>query len=209
MVTRRSAAAPYAAVDLFRDVLDGCLVASPAPSRTHQRVVTNLAGLLVNQVPAHVEVLCSSVIALSNGDGPAPDLIVTTASDAWDAHGVPVGYVPSIIEVVTTATGHRDRVRKRELYADAGVGCYWRVELDPWPGYRGPLPAVFARVRLANGWREVFVPVGAGRPIPLAIGRARGGLPDLIMISVDPGQLVRRWSTHGLGPSPGDSGTSG
>lgn len=208
-MSRRSAARPYAAADLFRDVLDGCLVTSPAPTRTHQRVVTNLAGLLIGLVPDHVEVLCGSVVVLPSGDGPAPDLVVTTASDAWDAHGIPIGYVPTVVEVVTAATGYRDRVRKRDLYAEAGIDCYWRVELDPWPGYRGPLPVIFARVRQPAGWREVFAPPGEVREIPLAVGRGRSGLPELITVVIDPGRLSQRWSAHRPRLLPGERGSSG
>ena len=115
---------------LRRQVIDGEVFATPAPSIRHQKLVRDIVVAIEVYVRGHGggQVFLSPCdVVLSEYDVVQPDVIfvaddrievVTTAN----IRGVPT----LVVEVVTDS--RMDRVRKRDLYARAGVPTYWIVD---------------------------------------------------------------------------------
>lgn len=135
LTTGREPGRPGPLAGVRAEVLDGRLLLAPPPLRRHERVADNLAARLRLVLPGVAQVSRHDAVRLPDGDGPVPDLLVTTERD-WP-RGWPAAAVHTVAEVVTADGRHIDRVWKRERYADAGIPCFWRVELAAWPGYRG------------------------------------------------------------------------
>jgi Uma2 family endonuclease len=173
------------------EVIDGRLLLAPRPSRRHERVVHNLARWLGTVLPASAGVTTARPVRLPDDDGPVPDLVVTSrAVLATGAGPVPASEVHTVVEVVEADGRFVDRVLKRERYAGAGVPCYWRVELAPWSGYRGPTPLVVVRSRARGGWRELVAPAGQVSTVPLAHGRGEDGMGCFTSGQLDPRALL-------------------
>jgi Uma2 family endonuclease len=172
------------------EVLDGRLLLAPPQSRRHERTTGNLAARFRLVLPGGAAVRTHQPVRLPDGDGPVPDLLVGPAGD-WP-RGTPAGQVHTVGEVVSADGRHLDRVWKRQRYEDAGVPCYWRVELAPWPGYRGPLPVVVIRLRERTGWRDIVAAAGWLHTLPVAYGRDRDGAAVTVPVRVDPATLAVR-----------------
>jgi len=100
---------------------------------------------------------------------------------------LPCDVVHTVVEVVSPSNALIDRAYKRELYAEAGIPCHWRVELNPWRAYQGPLPLIVVRLRDGDGWRTIEAAAGATAALPLAVGRSD---QDTIDVRLDPAVLV-------------------
>jgi hypothetical protein len=137
-------------------------------------------------------VIRSSAVRLPNGDGPIPDLLVTTADPEETPRGIPAALVHTVVEVVSPPSTTASRVTKKWLYTAAGIPCYWRVELRPWWEHLCPVPAIVVRMLGEDGdWRTTLHPAGEPAALPLMIGRR-----NLLTIELDPAALVgRRAST--------------
>jgi len=116
------------------ELVDGELLVSPSPRRTHQRAVRDLFLLLHHYVEFSKigEVLFSpSDLDLRTGQLVQPDLFVVAqqsieASMEWEHVGVPA----LVVEVLSPSTAGYDRIKKRRLYQRVGVPTYWIVDLD-------------------------------------------------------------------------------
>lgn len=189
---------PYTVDDLFdlpedgrrHEVLGGTLVVSPAPTPKHQVVSQRLAILINREAPDNVQAVIAAAVRLVDDDGPVPDVSVTTAEPMDCPRGLPVAHVFTVVEVVSPSNAKTDRMYKPQLYADAGIPCYWRVELSAWKGYRGPTPLVIVRLREPGGWREVEAVAGAVTALPLVVGVAEDGTPSVVTVELDPAELV-------------------
>lgn len=180
---------------LRAEVVDGRLLLGPRPSPRHDRVVRHLARSLRPLLPAEVRTHLNRPLRLPDGDGPVPDLLVADAATATDSHAsgpVSVPHVHTVVEVVADEGRFVDRVFKRDRYAAAGVPCYWRVELAPWSGYRGPAPVVVVRIREPGGWRELVAAAGRVHTLPLACGRSDSGRDSVVPVRFDPRTLLVR-----------------
>ena len=117
-----------------KEIIDGALYVTPAPSLRHQNAVSELfvllrAYLLENPVgeaffaPADVEVAEDTVVE--------PDLFVIPPGTrplprAWKwADGLLLA-----VEVLSPGTAHTDRQEKRRLYQREKLPEYWIVDLD-------------------------------------------------------------------------------
>lgn len=175
---------------LRAEVLDGRLLLAPPQPRRHERIAGQLADRFRQVLPAGAGTLVHEPVRLPDGDGPVPDLLVTTGTD-WP-RGTPADEVHTVAEVVSTDGRYLDRVWKRERYREAGVPCYWRVELAPWPGYRGPLPVVVIRLRERTGWRDIVAAGGWLHTLPVAYGRDEQGAAVTVPLRIDPVTLTAR-----------------
>src|SRR5262249_43827461 len=139
------------------EVLGGSLVVSPQPTPAHNLIADRLGRILAALLPRDCEAITNTAVRLPNGDGPVPDLVVTSAYPEDHPKGLPAELVPTVFEVVSKSNAMTDRVVKTELYAEAGIPCYWRVEQRPWREHFGPVPAIVVRLRDPDGeWRQTI-----------------------------------------------------
>ncbi|WP_249713949.1 Uma2 family endonuclease [Rhizomonospora bruguierae] len=169
------------------EVLEGALVVVPPPTPEHNLVHDRLRYLFINRIPADAEAITTCAVRLPNGDGPVPDLLVTTANPVEYPKGVPAELTHTVVEVVSPSNASDDRTKKTALYARAGIPCYWRVELRSWREHFGPVPAVVVRLLGDDGeWRTTTHPAGERHLLPVAVDR----LGTILPVELDPADLV-------------------
>jgi Uma2 family endonuclease len=170
------------------EVLEGQLVVSAAPAAKHNVAADRIGRLIDALLPDGVEAITAVAVRLPGDDGSIPDLIITTVNLTEGPLAIPAEHVHTVVEVVSPRHQSRDRRLKKRLYARAGIPCYWRIELDPWPVHSGPVPAIVVRMLDEIGrWKETIYPAGVTSAIPFAIGRT--GSPPLTL-KLDPAELV-------------------
>lgn len=180
--------------ELRHEVLEGQLVVSPAPEPRHNLAADRLRTLIDRLLPPDVEAITAAAIRMPDGDGPIPDVLVTTADPEEHPRGIPAELVHTVIEVVSPSNATDDRVKKTAMYAAAGIPCYWRVELKPWREHLGPVPAVVVRLLGEDGeWHTTLYPAGRTALAPLAVRRG----PELLGVEFDPATLVGRRTAPG------------
>lgn len=117
-----------------REILDGDLYVTPAPSPRHQRVVANLTTLLNGYLSQrHAGKLYPSPVdvVLSQVDVVQPDLVVVTTERLHIVTATSIQGAPDlVIEVLSPSTTPVDRGRKMDTYARFGVREYWIVDPD-------------------------------------------------------------------------------
>jgi Uma2 family endonuclease len=116
------------------ELIDGTLIVSPAPGYPHQRVSRRLATLLeqaARTTGVAVEVFEAVNVETSSGLV-IPDIAVVRAEAARHAElTLPASAMVAVMEIVSPSTRRIDRLVKPGVYAEAGVRCYWRLELGP------------------------------------------------------------------------------
>jgi Uma2 family endonuclease len=115
----------------------GVLTVGPAPGTVHQRASRLLANLLdaaARRQGADVDVLEAVNVELPGERLTMPDIVVV---DGPVADSDPVRYPPSavrlVVEIVSPGSKAVDRAIKPDLYAEAGIPGFWRLELQPAP----------------------------------------------------------------------------
>jgi Uma2 family endonuclease len=115
----------------------GVLTVSPAPGFPHQRASRRLANLLedaASAARAAVEVLEAVNVEVPGGRLTVPDIVIVEREFAvTDSTKCPPGTVLAVVEIVSPGSEPQDRLIKPQLYADTGIGVYWRFELTPKP----------------------------------------------------------------------------
>jgi Uma2 family endonuclease len=118
---------------VIRNLIDGELFVTPAPTTRHQRVVVEFIRALADYSDAHGGVVLTApcAVRLSDRDVPEPDVLYVTAShvDRIGEHYVD-GPPDVVVEVSSPSTRRFDLVRKRRLYERFEVPEYWFVDLD-------------------------------------------------------------------------------
>jgi len=120
--------------DTRYELLEGRLLMTPAPNRHHQGFITRLGTEIQQHVWEHELGICYHApfdVVLADDTVVQPDFTFISADrvdDLLDDHGA-VGAPDLVVEVLSEATGARDRGPKREVYAEAGVE--WLVHADP------------------------------------------------------------------------------
>jgi Uma2 family endonuclease len=111
-------------------LLDGGLVLRSPQSDVHMLAVSLLVDGLRRTAPAEVLVRREMSVILGPRQRPEPDIVVIR-SDA-DPGPKRTAYRPAdvllAVEVVSPDSEERDRRRKPQLYAEAGIPHFWRVE---------------------------------------------------------------------------------
>jgi Uma2 family endonuclease len=171
------------------EVLGGSLVVSPQSAPGHNLAHDRLRALLIARLPVEVDAITNATVRMPNGDGPVPDLLVTTADPFEHPKGLPVDLVHTVVEVVLPSNAVTDRVVKTEMYANAGIPCYWRVELRPWKELFGPVPAIVVRIVGADGeWRQIIAPAHTVSDLPVVVDTTG----RVVTVKIDPAELVGR-----------------
>jgi Uma2 family endonuclease len=124
----------------YTELAEGRLELSPSPRLRHSRACSKLWATLHEQLPRDlvavedIDVDLRLVPADQPGTVRRPDVIVArrSATDRVDREGevFHAADVVVAIEVVYPGSRRLDRRVKREEYADAGIPCYWVVDLD-------------------------------------------------------------------------------
>jgi Uma2 family endonuclease len=159
----------------------GVLTVSPAPETPHQRASSQLWLALSNpaiRAGADVEVLEAVNVQIPGERLTIPDVVVVEGQVA-DTN--PVRWLPSavhlIVEIESPSTKATDRAIKPDLYAEAGIECFWRLQLEPKPQ--------LIAYELRSGQYEEAAILHTG---------ARGRLEHPFPIELDPAELTRRRS---------------
>jgi Uma2 family endonuclease len=111
------------------ELVDGTLLVSPAPTRLHQRCLSNLLWVLRQACPPEFEVLPAPTdFQPTMRRSLQPDVLVCRRDDP----GVKALTEPLLlaVEIVSPSSRSVDLVLKRELYGQAGVASYWVVDPD-------------------------------------------------------------------------------
>lgn len=115
-----------------RELVDGVIHMMAAPKAWHQRVKIALYNLLDRARPRELEVVEEIEVVLEGLLRRIPDVLVVRAEGFdWQANKVLPSQVVLAVEVVSPGSETDDRVVKPRQYAAAGIGHFWRVEIDP------------------------------------------------------------------------------
>jgi Uma2 family endonuclease len=111
------------------ELIDGGLVMVSPQKYRHMKLVSQLHAQLVSAVPADLVAIQEMSIVLNERQRPEPDVAVIDAAVVNDdATWFPAEAVLLAVEVVSPESQIRDRERKPQLYAQAGIEHFWRVE---------------------------------------------------------------------------------
>jgi Uma2 family endonuclease len=116
------------------EIIDGELFVTPAPTWRHQEAVGGMYLLLRDYLRrervGHAFVAPADVI-FSQHRAVQPDVFVVPLVDGRRPESFDVvKRLLLAIEVLSPTTARADRVAKRTLFRDEGVGEYWMVDLD-------------------------------------------------------------------------------
>ncbi|MBN1242884.1 MAG: Uma2 family endonuclease [Spirochaetales bacterium] len=152
------------------ELIDGRVVMSPSPKRSHQTVLNRLFAALLAFLDGDVEkiYLAPMDVFLQPGmtDEAAtrvvqPDLLVVLDPEKLAEDGIR-GAPDFVVEVMPESSARKDLLEKRRLYEEAGVGEYWVVDPDE--------ARVFAWSRSPGGERfGNVVEYARGEPVASAV----------------------------------------
>jgi Uma2 family endonuclease len=117
------------------ELIDGELLVSPSPRAVHQWAVLRLFERVEPYVRTHrlgATMLAPADLDFGGGELVQPDLyVVPLRPDGrrpleWTEFGIPM----LIAEVMSPSTARHDRITKRKLFQERGVGEYWIVDTD-------------------------------------------------------------------------------
>ncbi|MBC3843889.1 Uma2 family endonuclease [Streptacidiphilus sp. 4-A2] len=113
------------------ELIDGSLVFVSPQRDFHSIVIDLLTAGLRRSVPEHLRVRREMSVVLSERNCPEPDVLVVRAEGVTSREqtSYQVADVILAVEVVSPSSEVRDRERKPQLYAKAGIHHLWRVEL--------------------------------------------------------------------------------
>ena len=116
------------------ELLDGSLLVSPSASNQHRRLSSHLWFALSAAAPANLEVLEAINVRVAPGTILIPDLTVVDTPGADRTVNEPADVV-LVVEITSPGNAIVDRALKPQLYAQADIPHYLRVEQgDDGPG---------------------------------------------------------------------------
>jgi Uma2 family endonuclease len=110
------------------ELIDGSLVLVSPQAHFHSLVLDVLVGALRRSLPRQLRVRREITVTLSATQRPEPDITVFESSTALTRTSIGAQGVVLVVEVVSPESRDRDRKRKPELYAEAGINHFWLVE---------------------------------------------------------------------------------
>lgn len=141
------------------ELIDGSLVFVSPQRSFHTLVMDLLVPALRGLAPRSLRVRREMTIALDKRNRPEPDISVLRA-EAVSAEADETGYDAAdavlAVEVVSPESEDRDRKRKPQLYAEAGIRYFWLVEKEQG---RRPVVHVFE----LDPVTRAYVPTGIYR----------------------------------------------
>lgn len=113
------------------ELIDGDLLMSPSPRSRHQDAVGSLFRRLADFVARHTlgkVYVAPFDVYLPSGDIVEPDILYVAAARLEIVQDWVRGAPDLVIEVLSPESIDRDRMVKRDLYAQNGIGEYWIVD---------------------------------------------------------------------------------
>lgn len=165
---------PYTVADLDampdddgrrRELVDGVLVVSPAPSWRHQHVSTKLIVRLLPLVADELELIHAPFdVRTDAANNLQPDLLIARTTDFTEAN-LPVAPLLAV-EILSPSTRHLDLGLKRSKYEAMGTRHYWIVDpMEPSMTAWELVDGRYAEAGHAEGDEELALE----RPFPVRI----------------------------------------
>lgn len=123
------------------ELLEGIIVAEPAPDPPHSSATTRLRRALGTVIGGRAVIRVQEPLVLGAYSIPEPDLAVVPGVESdYDSEHPTAALL--VVEVADSSLP-RDRLSKARIYAAAGIGEYWVVNLRAQcvEVFRGPDPA--------------------------------------------------------------------
>ncbi|WP_460358559.1 Uma2 family endonuclease [Actinoallomurus acanthiterrae] len=116
------------------ELIDGRLVLDGPQTNVHMLTVSLLVTGLRRLAPPDLRVRQDMTITIGRRQRPEPDVLVvrTEGETGLDQTTYRPEHVVLVAEVVSRDSAERDRERKPQLYAEAGIPHFWRVEHTGW-----------------------------------------------------------------------------
>ena len=108
------------------ELIGGAIVMTPAPEVDHQRASRRLQSRLEAAWPGMEIFHAPLEVDLPDGQRVQPDLVVVERGRTGKRLALPVELV---VEIVSPGSTVNDRVTKLGIYAAAGIGHYWVLDL--------------------------------------------------------------------------------
>jgi Uma2 family endonuclease len=152
-------------VDTRLELVDGALVMSPRASNPHQRLAYRIWGILDGAAPAGWDVLGEPNVRLGPDRVLIPDVAVIARADMTAAIN-DAADVSRVVEIVRPGNAAVDRILKPQLYAEAGIRRYLRVEQDGPVGHLHVLDDDAYRETARGPVLELTEPFGVTLDLP-------------------------------------------
>ncbi|MCW2863698.1 MAG: hypothetical protein JWP48_5406 [Actinoallomurus sp.] len=112
------------------ELIDGSLVFVRPQANFHLLSMDTLVNGMCRTAPPDVRIRREMTVTLSRRQRPEPDVMLVRAEAVTgpDQTGFHASDVLLVVEVVSPDSEVRDRERKPQLYAAAGISHFWRVE---------------------------------------------------------------------------------
>jgi Uma2 family endonuclease len=111
------------------ELIDGCLVVTPAPGPRHQTMVVRLWQTLDAACPADLKVLVAPLdVVLADDTIVQPDVLIARR-DQFTERDLPVAPLLAV-EILSPSTRRLDLTLKRTRYEAAGCPSYWVLDPD-------------------------------------------------------------------------------
>ncbi|RKS08770.1 putative restriction endonuclease [Nocardiopsis sp. Huas11] len=112
------------------ELIDGSLIIVSPQKVFHSALIDVIMAGMYSCTPRELRVRREISVTLAPRQRPEPDLMVVGAGASTG--GNQTSYTPETVllvaEVVSPESAERDRYRKPELYAQAGIPHFWRIE---------------------------------------------------------------------------------
>jgi Uma2 family endonuclease len=112
------------------ELIDGSLVLVSPQAHFHSLILDVLVGALRRTAPADLRVRREITVVLSDKQRPEPGISVFDSTTMLTKTSIDGRGVQLIVEVVSPEPRERDRKRKPQLYAQAGIQHFWLIEQE-------------------------------------------------------------------------------
>ena len=109
------------------ELIDGSLHVTPPPTDLHNEIGDDLRAVLKAAAPPGWRVIHELGVRVPAGNL-IPDLVGLRPEAERDVHWREAKDVALAVEIESRSSRRNDRRTKPELYAEAGIPAYWRVE---------------------------------------------------------------------------------